>query len=165
MLKCDTTSFVTIVPTRRVSIYDQFVSILHVSFPSFLYYFCRLGLGLTASYLIQQHRIQCLPVDAYDCVHMVVRRKYVLPDTLHQLRCGLDVSKHLRVTFVGEPAVDSGGPMREYLHLLMSSIAHNNSLFCGEDSQRIPEHNVVELEKNLYRINFCTFPCSWGAQS
>ena len=40
--------------------------------------------------------------------------------------------------------------MREYLHLLMSSIAHNNSLFCGEDSQRIPEHNDVELEKKFF---------------
>ena len=42
--------------------------------------------------------------------------------------------------------------MREYLHLLMSSIAHNNSLFCGEDSQRIPEHNDVELEKKIFFI-------------
>ena len=83
-------------------------------------------------------------------IWLYVESMYVLPDTLHQLRWGLDVSKHMRVTFVGEPAVDSGGPMREYLHLLMSSIAHNNSLFCGEDSQRIPEHNNVELEKKFF---------------
>ena len=27
--------------------------------------------------------------------------------------------KHLKVTFVGEPAVDAGGPLREYFHLLL----------------------------------------------
>lgn len=30
---------------------------------------------------------------------------------------GIDISKHLRITFIGEPAVD-GGPMREYMLLL-----------------------------------------------
>ena len=40
--------------------------------------------------------------------------------------------------------------MREYLNLLMSSIAHNNLLFSGEDSCRVPTHNVVELEKKSF---------------
>ncbi len=91
-----------------------------------------------------------LPSNQFDNVRIIVRRRHILSDTLHQLRCGLDVSKHLKVTFVGEPAVDSGGPMREYLHLLMSSIALNNCFFCGEDSRRIPAHNVMELEKRTF---------------
>ncbi len=40
--------------------------------------------------------------------------------------------------------------MREYLHLLMASIAKNNSLFQGEDTKRIPAHNVSEHEKNTF---------------
>ena len=77
----------------------------------------------------------------------------MLEDTLHQLRSGLDVSKHFKVTFVSKPAVDSGGPMCEYLHLLMSSIAKSHLFFYGEETRRVPVHNLVELEKNtLFRI-------------
>ena len=39
---------------------------------------------------------------------------------------------------------------REYLHILMSSIARNNSLFCGEATRRVPVHSVVELEKRTF---------------
>ena len=91
-----------------------------------------------------------LPTDTDDHVRIMVRRKHVLKDTLHQLRCGLDASKHVRVTFVGEAAVDSGGPLREYLNLLMTSISHNNSFFSGEYTHRVPAHNVVELEKKSF---------------
>ncbi len=85
-----------------------------------------------------------------DCVRIVVRRRHVLNDTLHQLRCGVDLYKHLKVTFVGEPAVDSGGPMREYMYLLMSSIAKSHLFFNGEETKRVPMHNIVELEKNTF---------------
>ena len=40
--------------------------------------------------------------------------------------------------------------MREFLHLLVSSIARNNTLFVGAINQRAPLHNMVELEKNTY---------------
>lgn len=53
----------------------------------------------------------------------MIRRKHVFVDALHAVKNGLDVTKHLRVTFVGEPAVDAGGPLREFFHLLMISIA------------------------------------------
>ncbi len=56
----------------------------------------------------------------------------------------------MRVTFVGEPAVDAGGPMCEYLHILMSAIAKNNSIFCGDETHRVPVHSVVELEKKTF---------------
>ena len=99
---------------------------------------------LSTSELIQTHRAQYLPIDK---VRVIVRRKHVLQDTLHQLRCGLDTS---RVTFVGEPAIDTGGPMREYLNILMSSVARNNTLFSGEDSCRVPTQNLIELEKKTF---------------
>ena len=51
---------------------------------------------------------------------------------------------------VGEPAVDAGGPLREFFHHIISEIAENNSLFCGITTARIPRHNVVELEKKTY---------------
>ena len=64
----------------------------------------------------------------------MIRRRHVLADTLHKLRNGLDVTKRLRVTFIGESAVDTGGPLREYFTILMRCIAQNNSLFCGKEN-------------------------------
>ena len=79
-----------------------------------------------------------------------VRRKHVWEDALHHFKCGLPATLHLRVTFLGEPAVDAGGPLREFLHLLMSEIAKNNTLFCGDETARVPNHNMVELAKKTY---------------
>ena len=102
------------------------------------------------SFLLQKHRSDVLPTSVCDAVRIIVRRRHILSDTLHQLRCGLDVLKHMKVTFIGEPAVDAGGPMREYLHLLVAAIAHSNYIFCGEDTRRVPVHSVVELEKRTF---------------
>ena len=55
------------------------------------------------------------------------------------------------MTFLGEPAVDAGGPLREFFHLLLSEIAQNNTLFCGKAMTRVPKHNMVELSKQTYK--------------
>ena len=81
---------------------------------------------------------------------MKVRRKHVWEDALHHFKSGLPTTKHLRITFLGEPAVDAGGPLREFLQLLMSEIARNNTLFCGDETARVPNHNMVELSKKTY---------------
>ena len=64
---------------------------------------------------------------------------------------GIDFNKHIHITFIGGPAVDAGGPLREFLFLLIREITSNNSLFCGEDENRVPLPNVAALEKELYR--------------
>ena len=88
---------------------------------------------------------------------MKVRRKHVWEDALHHFKSGLPTTKHLCITFPGEPAVDAGGPLREFLQLLMSEIARNNTLFCGDETARVPNHNMVELSKKTYeyvRVGF-----------
>jgi len=67
--------------------------------------------------------------NSVDCQRFVIRRKHVFEDALHRFSAGLDFSLNFKITFVGEPAADKGGPLREFLCLLMSSIAENNSLF------------------------------------
>ena len=101
------------------------------------------------SELLWNHRLAVLPDDPDDKHRIKVRRRAVWADTLHQLRKGLPVTKHLRVTFLGEPAVDAGDPLREFLHLLVASVAHN-SLFVGEETSRAPAHNVSAVEQNTY---------------
>ena len=91
-----------------------------------------------------------LPCDKFDRARIIVRRSNILTDSFHLLRNGLDVTKYLRVTFVNEPAVDEGGPLREYFRLLLSAIESNSSLLSGIEFSRTPTHNVCELEKMSY---------------
>ena len=58
------------------------------------------------------------------------------------------------MTFVGEPAVDEGGPLREFFHLLTTDIAKRNMLFCGDESKRVCtlSHLITELEKRTYYV-------------
>lgn len=61
----------------------------------------------SAADLIKNHRALVLPAED-DIYSLRVRRNHILEDTLHRFRCGLPVHKFLRITFVGEPAVDEG---------------------------------------------------------
>ena len=87
---------------------------------------------------------------AEDRVRLVVRRKHVFDDALHRVKSNLDVNKRLKITFVDEPAVDAGGPLREFFHLLLSSIAQNDRLFSGPPQARSPSHNVAELQQRTF---------------
>ena len=80
---------------------------------------------------------------------IIVRRSNVWEDSLKQFIKGLSYNKTIKVTFVGEPAVDSGGPRREYFTLLIRAIAMNNSLFEGDTDRRLPRINVSALIKKL----------------
>ena len=102
--------------------------------------------------LIEIHRQRVWPRSDDARVRLVVRGKHVFEDALHKVRSSdLDLTKHLRITFVGEPAVDAGGPLREFFHLLLMSIAQNNMLFCGPPTSRTPNHNVMELQKMTFK--------------
>ncbi len=67
-------------------------------------------------------------------------------------RAKLSLTKHLKVTFVGEPAVDAGGPLREFFHYILLEIAENDSLLSGSDTTRCSLHNLVELERKTYYV-------------
>ncbi len=72
--------------------------------------------SLSLSDILRDHRNVFLPIDEENRIRITIRRKHILEDTFRKLRGGLNVSKHLKVTFVGEQAVDAGGPLREFLH-------------------------------------------------
>ena len=101
----------------------------------------------STSTILEQHRLMVLPQDVFDRARVIVRRSNILQDSLHLLRNGLDIKKYLRVN---EPAVDEGGPLRDFFRLLLSAIGNNKSLFCGPDDSRMPNHHVGELEKMTF---------------
>ena len=80
-----------------------------------------------------------------------MRRNHLWEDALKRFQAGFNFRKHVRVIFIREPAVDDGGPLREFLHLLMGEIATNNSLFSGQEDCRVPLPNVVGLQKLTFK--------------
>ena len=61
--------------------------------------------------------------------------------------------------FIGEPAVDEGGPRNEYFSLLHREMA-SSSLFVGEPGSKCFNHNIIALEQKEYL--FCGQLCSLG---
>ena len=58
---------------------------------------------------------------------------------LHTFRSGIDFRKQLHVTFVGEPAVDAGGPLHYYCLLAVANIP---ILYSGRAITRTVSQNV-----------------------
>ena len=102
------------------------------------------------SELLRGLKLKHLPVDRSEAQRIVVHRNHVFEEALHRYKAGLNFDKYIKVTFVGEPAADEGGPLREFFNLLMSSISRNSNLFCGEEGSRTPQLNAVELSKKTY---------------
>ena len=103
------------------------------------------------SKIIKDNRVKYLPVDKEEYSRIIVRRRHLWGDALSCIKT-LNENKYIRVTFVGEPAVDEGGPLREFFHLLTTDIAKRNMLFCGDESKRVPRHCMTELEKRTYYV-------------
>ena len=78
-------------------------------------YLC--DLELTTEDVIKQHRAEILYEDDFNAHRITVRRGNIMDDTIASLRVGFDEKKHVRVRFIGEPAVDEGGPRREFFML------------------------------------------------
>lgn len=65
-----------------------------------------------------------------------------------------DFSKAIKITFEGEPAIDGGGPLREFFTILMRTLLSSTSirLFEGRGSCFLPIHNTDALRSNLFKI-------------
>ncbi len=105
--------------------------------------------------MLYNHRINGLCITPEQTYRLKVRRKHIWEDALHQFMHKILPTHYIRVTFLGEPAVDAGGPLREFFCLLLTDTAKNNSLFCGEYSSRVPSHNMLELSKKTNVLAAC----------
>ena len=96
--------------------------------------------------MIKQHRVNFLYEDDFNVHRITVRRGHILDDTLVALRSSFDEKKHIRVRFLGEPAVDEEGPRREFFMLLMGAIANSSSLLDGPPNRRVLRHNTSAFQ-------------------
>ena len=88
--------------------------------------------------------------DVDDIFRITVRRSHIWDDALRAVKRNFVESKHIRITFLGESAIDGGGPRREFFMLLMNSIKENNSLLEGLSNSRVVRHNTAAIQDELY---------------
>ena len=113
--------------------------------------------NMTIEQVLQKHKSDVLYKDVYNMQRITVRRGSILEDTVFVLRQGFDGKKHIRVRFVGEPAVDEGGPRREFFMLLMNAIANNGSLLQGPPERRLLRHNTGAFQVITCDLHGCGF--------
>ena len=63
-----------------------------------------------------------------------------------------DLSANLRVRFIEEPAVDKGGPRREFFRLFMQTLSAAGAMFTLTENGIIPVHNAIVLGKDHFRL-------------
>ena len=61
-----------------------------------------------------------------------------------------NVSRGIRVNFIGESGVDGGGPRREFYRLLVEAVCTASGLLEGSDGNKIPLHNCAALRARKF---------------
>ena len=106
----------------------------------------------TVAEIILDHKRKFLYSDNENCHRITVRCCHIFEDAMVAIRRGFDEQKDLKVIFIGEPAVDDGGPRREFFVLLMGAVANSGSLLHGSPDCRVLRHNTSALQ-------VCACPC------
>ena len=102
-------------------------------------------------HILQQHFSRVVTKEAIQRVN--VRRSDLLQDAIRQFsRSSFDVSKLLKVCFIGESAVDDGGPRREFFRLLLQELFSASGLFDGYPESTSPQHNVVAIAQSQFSM-------------
>jgi hypothetical protein len=61
----------------------------------------------------------------------------------------------IKITFEHEPAIDGGGPVREYFTILLRKLLSGSSRIClfqGRKSHFLPSHNTDAVRSNLFKV-------------
>ena len=82
---------------------------------------------------------------------ILVRRSHIWQDAVRAFsRTSFDPHKCIRITFIGEEAVDDGGPRREFLSLAVQELAEDGNIFQGPQHSRFLVHNVQALASRKF---------------
>ena len=87
---------------------------------------------------------------------LTINRNSIFEDSIAYFKMrNFDYTARIKVTFEGEPAVDGGGPVREFFTILMRQLLSSSShvgLFEGTNSHFLPLHNTDALRSNLFKV-------------
>lgn len=80
-----------------------------------------------------------------------IRRNHMWHDALRAItKPTFDPLLPVRVTFIGEPAVDDGGPRREFFTLALMKMSEDATIFQGPLECWSFVHNMQGLQKRLF---------------
>ena len=93
-----------------------------------------------------------------------VDREHLFQDSVPLFKKAVfDFQSPIKVLFENEPAIDGGGPRREYFTLLLRSLvspANPIRLFEGAANRLLPIHNTDALRSNLFKVCGCMVAAS-----
>ena len=69
-------------------------------------------------------------------VRIAIHRLHLRDDSLCPYNKGIYCERQLKVSFLGEPVIDGGGPKCGYFTLLMRAIVNSNMLFDGHENTK-----------------------------
>ena len=80
-----------------------------------------------------------------------VQRKHLWQDTLRAVtKTGFRCNVRLKVHFIGKEAEDEGGPLREFLRLVIYQISNHCGVLQGPDNRKTFANDPLLLEKGAY---------------
>lgn len=100
---------------------------------------------------LRLHANRVLNRDEDVCQRINVRRSDVFHDGIRAFgRSSFDACKCLKVRFIGEPAVDQGGPRREFFRLFLSEMGEISGLFRGWPLHLSPVSNSQAVANKVF---------------
>ena len=108
---------------------------------------------IKAKHALQKHQLKVLCGSDEDVQRITIRRSNLLADAFRAFsKRKTNVSKRLKVMFVGEALVDEGGPHREFFELVLKEIFIKSGLFIGWPANVIPVCNTDAVAANKFFI-------------
>ena len=89
-----------------------------------------------------------MALDEDEC-RITVRRTHIWEDSLRVLT-RIDPKKRLKVSFIGEAAIDDCGPHREYHRLVLSTMMKQSHVLAGPVSCKVPQHDALSLQNGEF---------------
>ena len=87
--------------------------------------------------------------DYFNTIH--IRRNNIWKDALRAItKPSFTPTNQMRVTFIGEPAVDEGGPRREFFTLALAKMVEDQALFSGPPNCKVFVHNAQGVRNNIF---------------
>lgn len=101
-----------------------------------------------------QHQLKVITGDDDEDVQRIcVRRNSLVADTFRQFsKAKTNVSKRLKVVFIGEASVDEGGPHCEFFQLALKEIFVKSGLFAGWPHNVLPVPNIGAVVQNQFYV-------------
>ena len=107
----------------------------------------------TVSTLLKEHFSVSNPVsfDTDMANRISIRRNHIWKDAVRAIsKPGFNPNRNVRVAFVGEEAVDEGGPSREFFTLVLQKMSEDGSILQGPEHSRFFVHNVQALANRKF---------------